>query len=57
MIIDSIGFSITLVASNSPPRPTSSIVKSAFDREKARSAAQVVISKKVIGRELFFFSH
>ena len=57
VIIDSIGFLITFVASNSPPRPTSSIVKSALDLEKASSAAQVVISKKVIGMELFFFSH
>ena len=42
------GRSMTLVASSRPPRPTSSRVQSAGVRAKARKAAQVVISKKVI---------
>ena len=41
--------SITFVASRRPPSPTSRSVQSAGARAKATKAAQVVISKKVIG--------
>ena len=52
-----IGFFIILVASNLPPRPVSNIVKSAGFFLKAKNAAAVVISKKVIGLPLFFLLH
>ena len=48
---------LTLVASNLPPRPVSNIVKSAGFFLKAKKAAAVVISKKVIGLPLFFLLH
>ena len=45
----SAGRATTLVASSRPPRPTSRITASAGCSAKARKAAAVVISKKVIG--------
>ena len=47
VIIDIAGFSITLVASNLPPSPTSNIIRSASTLLKLRKAAAVVPSKKV----------
>ena len=46
---ESAGAVMTLVASNRPPSPVSISAISAGTREKARKAAAVVISKKVIG--------
>ena len=48
LIIVTIGFFITLVASSLPPNPVSNIVKSAGFFLKAKKAAAVVISKNVI---------
>jgi hypothetical protein len=50
VITETSGGLITLVASSRPPMPTSSSVRSAGVRAKARKAATVVISKNVIGR-------
>ena len=50
-------FFITFVASNLPPKPVSNRIISALFLLNARKADAVVISKKVIGSELFFFSH
>ena len=47
------GFGMTFVESKSPPRPVSKITRSAGTLEKARNAAAVVISKKVIGLPAF----
>ena len=57
MVDISAGLSTTLVASSRPPSPTSSSVQSAGLREKARKAAQVVISKKVISSPPFACTH
>ena len=51
------GFLITLVASNLPPRPVSIINMSDFSLLKAKKAAAVVISKKVIDSPLLTISH
>ena len=48
-------FFITFVASNLPPKPVSNRIISALFLLNARKADAVVISKKVIGSELFFF--
>ncbi len=47
---DTSGRATTLVASRRPPMPTSSSTRSAGVRAKARKAATVVTSKKVMGR-------
>ncbi len=51
------GRSITLVASKRPPSPVSSSRMSAGWRAKARKAAAVVISKKVMGAPQLACSH
>ena len=57
MIAVTAGRRTTLVASSRPPSPTSSSTMSAGVRAKARKAAAVVISKKVIGASRLARSH
>ena len=51
------GFLLRLSRQIFPPKPVSNRIISALFLLNARKADAVVISKKVIGSELFFFSH